>query len=172
MMVTSGRAVSWRSWGKPETDVAQIVAWRRRHVGLTGPGLGWQDGRGMEELGEASAAEEAAVWRSQPCRAAGGLVVGCQGPSGRARCRRTGGRAWAEAGGASGKHRGPGGVRGLRPGGGGCGQRSSGGARGWRQGGTCGPRPGGASRLRQGLGRGSGRAGDEHLWEDGGISQI
>jgi hypothetical protein len=55
----------------------------------------------VEELGEAPAAEEVATWRSRPHRAAGGPVAGrlgtVQRASGRAWCRRTSGRVWAEA---------------------------------------------------------------------------
>jgi hypothetical protein len=39
---------------------------------LAGLGLGRQDDQGVEELGEALAAEEALAWRSQPRRAAVG----------------------------------------------------------------------------------------------------
>jgi hypothetical protein len=63
-MVPGGRAASWRSQGTPETEVARIGAWRRWRVGLTGPGPGRQDDRGVEELVEAPAAEEEAAWRS------------------------------------------------------------------------------------------------------------
>jgi hypothetical protein len=48
----------------PETKVARTEVWRQWRVGLTRPRLGRQDSRCVEELGEVSAAEEAAAWRS------------------------------------------------------------------------------------------------------------
>jgi hypothetical protein len=134
--------------GASETEVARTGGWRRWRIGLTGPGSGQQDGWGVEELGKAPTVEEATTWRSRPRLAAGGSVPGCQGPDGWAWCRGpVGGCGW-RSGGASGKHRGSGGVRGRRPGntsgkhrgpgGGARGRRPGGGARGRRPGGTSG----------------------------------
>jgi hypothetical protein len=66
------------------------------HVGWTGLRLGRQVNQGMEELREAPAAEEVAVWRSRPCRAAvgSGPLAGGLHRAEAGGCRQAGGRGW------------------------------------------------------------------------------